>query len=161
VAIVKANYLRGGAPGTAARVRGAAGYYTWRPADGLERGAGRTWYAAAEHDGAVRELDPRAARAEIVSGAEGAAYTYRLVLSTREAELAPADYAAVLDRHFDTWYFTLHHEEEHPHAHAIAFADARLDVDDLRDLREQLAERELGRERALELGRGDEPALGY
>jgi len=138
VAIVKANYLRSGG---GSRIGRSVDYYGWREGTEVER----TWHAA---DG--RELDQDAAKDEIAGKAEEAPYTYRVVLSTREAELDADDYAAVLDERFDDWYFTTHLEGDHPHAHAVAFRDERLDRDDLADLRERLGELERAHEQALE-----------
>ena len=138
MAIVKANYVRGAGGG---RVGRAVDYYGWREGADVDR----VWHAS---DG--RELDQDAAKGEIEERAEEAPYTYRVVLSTREAELDADDYGQVLDEHFDDWYFTTHHEGEHPHAHAVAFSDERIDRDDLAGLRERLGELELEHEQGLE-----------
>ena len=90
--------------GPAGNLRRGLRYYTFREEPAHPRGRPRVWHA---DDG--RALDYAAARAEIPAGAREAPYTYRLVLSTKEAPLTPADYAAVLDRGgFDRWYFTQH-----------------------------------------------------
>jgi hypothetical protein len=78
------------------------------------------------------------------------------VLSTKDAPLTPADYAAVLDRGgFDRWYFTPHHGGDHPHAHGVAFAARPRRRDELNAVRAALGDRERARER--ELTRGHDP----
>jgi hypothetical protein len=123
-------------------------YYTWREEPAHPLGRPRTWHAAGG-----RELDYPAARAEIPAAAEDAPYTYRLVLSTRDAPLTPADYGAVLDRAFGRWYFTAHHGGEHPHAHGIAFAARPLRVQELTALRAALGAHEREREQHLQAAR--------
>ena len=59
-------------------------------------------------------------------------------------------YASVLSDHFDQFYVTEHHAGSHPHAHAIAFSDRRLDADQLGDMREHLQQLEAERERELD-----------
>ena len=121
-------------------------YYTWREEPAHPLGRPRAWHA---HDG--RELDYPAARAEIPAAAREAPYTYRLVLSTKDAALTPADYGDVLGRGFDRWYFTAHHGGDHPHAHGIAFAPRPLRAQELTALRAALGDRE--RERGLQAAR--------
>jgi len=87
---------------------------------------------------------------EVTDRAHEAGYTYRVMLSTRDVELDTDDYARVLSGQFGEWYLTTHHAGAHPHAHAIAFSDHRLNVRDLREMRAELADLELTRERALE-----------
>jgi hypothetical protein len=144
VAYFHARYTPRG-PGPTRNVRRGVAYYTWREEGAHPRGRPRVWHA---HDG--RELDYAAARAEIPAGARDAPYTYRLVLSTRDAPLTPEDYAAALRRGgFDRWYFTRHHGGVHPHAHAVAFAARPRRRDELNAVRAALGDRE--RERAQQL----------
>ena len=129
--------------GPAGNLRRGLRYYTWREEDAHPHGRPRVWHA---HDG--RELDYAAAKAEIPAGAQEAPYTYRLVLSTKDAPLTPEDYAAVLDRGgFDRWYFTQHHGGDHPHAHGVAFAARLRGRDELNAVRAALGDRERARER--------------
>ncbi len=138
MAIVKANYR------PRARVAGigrSVAYYTWREHAGVPA----AWYSS---DG--RELSYETARREVTEQAHEASYTYRIVLSTRDTPLEAEDYAQILDAQFNRWYLATHHAGEHPHAHAIAFSDHRLDVGHLTAMREQLRELEIDRERELE-----------
>jgi hypothetical protein len=137
MAIVKANYQP---RGEASRLHRSVAYYTWR--EGPDQP--RRWY---DRDG--RELAYDAAVAEVTHEAARAAYTYRLVLSTKETTLGPDSYGEVLGERFDRWYLTTHHGGDHPHAHAIAFSDHRLDVPELAAMRQHLRELELDREHEL------------
>jgi hypothetical protein len=129
--------------GPAGNLRRGLRYYTFREEPAHPRGRPRVWHS---DDG--RALDYTAAKAEIPAGAQEALYTYRLVLSTKDAPLTPADYAAVLDRGgFDRWYFTAHHGGDHPHAHGVAFATRRRGRDELNAVRAALGTRERARER--------------
>jgi hypothetical protein len=132
--------------GPAGNLRRGLRYYTFREEAAHPRGRPRVWHA---DDG--RALDYAAARAEIPAGAREAPYTYRLVLSTKDAALTPDDYGDVLGRGFDRWYFTAHHGGDHPHAHGIAFAPRPLRVQELTALRAALGDRE--RERELQAAR--------
>lgn len=138
MAIVKANYKPRARVG---RIGRSVTYYTWRE----DPGRPASWRAA---NG--RTLEYETVWREVTDQAHESPYTYRILLSTRDVELADDDYARILDRHFADWYFTTHFAGEHPHAHAIAFSDHRLNVSELREMREELAERELTRERAWE-----------
>jgi hypothetical protein len=138
VAIVKANYRNRASVG---RIGRSVTYYTWRE----DRYHPGRWQAS---DG--RPLEYEQVWREVTDRAHEAGYTYRVMLSTRDVELDADDYARVLDGQFADWYLTAHHAGDHPHAHAIAFSDHRLGVRDLQEMRAELAELELGRERALE-----------
>jgi hypothetical protein len=128
----------------AARLGRRVAYYSWREGEDRPRQHPRVWHA---HGG--RELDYAAARAEIAAAAQATPLTYRVVLSPGDTEgLLPEDYAAVLDRHFDRWYVVAHHFGDHPHAHALAPANRRLDRAALADLRTALGARTRERERA-------------
>jgi len=135
MAIVKANYRPRGKTGQMGR---ALAYYTFRQ----DRAHPEAWYSGDE-----RTLSYAEARAEIGEQIEAVPYTYRVVLSTREAALDVADYREVLQEHFGAYYFAEHHNGDHPHAHAVAFSDRRLDAGALRSMREALGERERERER--------------
>jgi hypothetical protein len=138
MAIVKANYRPRANVG---RIGRSVTYYTWR--EDPEHPA--PWQAA---NG--RTLDYNTVWHEVTDQAHESPYTYRILLSTRDVALADDDYGRVLDRHFAEWYVTTHFAGDHPHAHAIAFSDHRLNVGELREMRAELAERELARERDLE-----------
>lgn len=140
MAILKANYLPQARTGGIGR---SVAYYTWR--EGTDQQP-RTW-----HDQDGHELGYDAAKEVIAEHASDASYTYRIVLSTRDAQLDPEHYAAVLNEHFDDFYLTTHHAGDHPHAHAIAFSDHRVGVDELGAMREHLHELEIEREHQLEL----------
>ncbi|GAC1646604.1 MAG: hypothetical protein NVS4B2_35840 [Chloroflexota bacterium] len=105
--------------------------------------------AAALESGVTARLAGATLR-EVMAQARGAIYTYRIVLSTRDAPLKNADYREALGGRFDRWYITQHHEGEHPHAHVIAFTNQRLNTTDLRGMREELLVRERDREREWE-----------
>ena len=140
MAILRANYQPKSRAGGIGR---SVAYYTWR--EGADQP--RTW-----HDQDGRELGYDAVKEEVTEHASESAYTYRVVLSTRDATLDHADYAEVLGEQFDCWYVTTHHAGSHPHAHAIAFTDELLDVDEVRRMREHLHDLELEAERQLDRG---------
>jgi len=140
MAIVKANYVPQAQSG---RIGRSVAYYTWR--EGADQQP-RPW-----HDQDGRELHYDAAKVEVGEHASEASFTYRIVLSTRDAQLDHEQYAAVLNDHFDDFYLTTHHAGEHPHAHAIAFSDHRLSAGELGEMREHLQELEIEREQQLEL----------
>jgi hypothetical protein len=138
--VVVAKYTPRARAGTVGR---RVAYYTWRDGEDRPRERPRVWHA---HDG--RRLDYAAARAEITAAARDAPLTYRLVLSPGAAAgLPPADYGAVLGRHFERWYVVAHHFGAHPHAHALAPSRRRLEAGELADLRAALGERARERER--------------
>jgi hypothetical protein len=139
MSIVKANYLSQAQSG---RIGRSVAYYTWR--EGADQQP-RTW-----HDQDGRLLPYEAAKHEVAEHASEASYTYRIVLSTRDATLEPEHYAAVLNEHFDEFFLTTHHAGSHPHAHVIAFSDHRLGADELGEMRGHLHELEIGREHQLE-----------
>jgi hypothetical protein len=140
MAILKAHYLP---QAQSERISRSVDYYTWR--EGADDQP-RTW-----HDQDGRELGYDAAKEEVAEHASEASYTYRIVLSTRDAQLDPEHYAAVLKEQFDDFYLTAHHAGDHPHAHAIAFSDHRLNAGELGEMREHLHEFEIKREQQLEL----------
>jgi hypothetical protein len=148
MAILKANYLPKSQSG---RISRSVAYYTWR--EGTDQQP-RSWR---DQDG--RELGYNAAKEEVVEQASEASYTYRIVLSTRDATLDRDEYALILDRHVDRFYLTTHHAGDHPHAHAIAFSDSRLGTGDLAEMRHQLRELELDHERQLEFDAANEQSL--
>jgi hypothetical protein len=115
MAILKANYLPQAQTG---RIGRSVAYYTWR--EGTDQQP-RSW-----HDQDGRELNYDAAKEEVTEHASEASFTYRIVLSTRDAQLDHEQYAAVFNEHFDDFYLTTHHAGSHPHAPAIAFGDHRL-----------------------------------
>lgn len=138
MAIVKANYKPRARVG---RIGRSVTYYTRRQ----DPDRPNAWRAA---DGQVLDYDQ--VWHQVTDRAHEASYTYRIMLSTRDVELDVDDYARVLDGQFAEWYLTTHHQGDHPHAHAIAFSDHRLGVLDLCEMRHELAELELARERALD-----------
>jgi len=145
MAILKANYLPQAQTG---RIGRSVAYYTWR--EGTDQPP-RAW-----HDQDGHELGYDAAKEAVAEHAAEAAYTYRIVLSTRDAPLDAEQYAAVLGEHFDHYFLTAHHAGSHPHAHAIAFSDRRLGTDELSQMREHLHEFELAREHQLAVELDDE-----
>lgn len=147
MAIVKANFRTREKATKASGVARSVAYYTFRGRSEQPR----TWES---DDG--RELRYNATRREVMAQAREATYTYRIVLSTRDAPLENADYRAVLGERFDRWYITQHHEGEHPHAHVIAFTNQRLNTADLRGMRQELLAREQDRSRSWEREQGRE-----
>ncbi|MBA3946595.1 MAG: hypothetical protein H0X37_18775 [Herpetosiphonaceae bacterium] len=136
MAIVKASYQT--------RSKGTKGvmdsyrYYSYREGPDL---AQRQWY---DRDG--RALDFDEAKEEIRERAEHYGYTYRVILSTEQARLAPDDYRAVLGQQFPEYYLIEHANTEHPHAHVMAFNKKTVPRDELEAMRERLGEREQVRE---------------
>src|SRR3712207_2209631 len=120
MAIVKANYItRGKTAAKAAKAaRQAAQYYTFR--DGPDR-AGRIWHADDR-----RTLLHADVSAAVTAGAQAYAYTYRVVLSTRAADIGAAGYHQILTGHFEHYYFVEHHNTDYPHAHVIGFRRQRV-----------------------------------
>lgn len=70
----------------------------------------------------------------VVNWAEGSAvnhpYCYRLVLSLKEGDLRPEDFAAALQKDsqnlFPDFRLVVHQDTEHTHAHVLAFRDKTL-----------------------------------
>ena len=145
MAIVKANFRTSSQATKAGGIARSVAYYTFR---------GRPEQARIWETDDGRELRYNATRREVMAQAREATYTYRIVLSTRDAPLDQGDYRDALGSRFDHWYMTQHHEGEHPHAHVIAFTNQRLGVADLRGIRQELLVRE--REREQERARGRE-----
>ena len=116
MAIIRANYLAQG-PKTAAAAKRAVRYYTYR--DGPDRSA-RQWYDA---DGQAVPLRRRC-RPPWRSTRRRYAYTYRVVVSTKDADLGVDGYRQVLARQFDHYYLIAHHNTPYPHAHVIGFRTA-------------------------------------
>ena len=89
--------------------------------DQLPRGE---WYSSA---GAEKH-------GHVVNWAEGSAvnhpYCYRLVLSLKEGDLRPEDFAAALQKDsqnlFPDFRLVVHQDTEHTHAHVLAFRDKTL-----------------------------------
>jgi hypothetical protein len=139
MAIIKASYQT--------RAKGTKGvmdshrYYSYREGPDL---AERQWY---DRDG--RALDFDQAREEIRERAQHYGYTYRITLSTAEAELSPDDYRTVLGEQFPEYYLIEHANTEHPHAHVMAFGKQTVKRDELASMRERLSEREQVREQEL------------
>lgn len=139
MAITSGNYVcrKKGAKGAMLR---AAKYYTFRDGPDLRS---RQWYsrdAALSYD----EL-----RQEVAEHAQTYGYSYRLVLSTKEARVSIDDYRATLGERFDHYYLIEHDNTDHPHAHVIGFTKKMLKGQEFSAMRERLAEREC----AAELGR--------
>jgi len=140
MAIVKASYQT--------RSKGTKGvmdsyrYYSYREGPDL---AQRQWY---DRDG--RALDFAQAKEEIRERAQHYGYTYRVILSTEQARLAPDAYRAVLADQFPEYYLIEHANTEHPHAHVVAFGKKTVPRDALEAMRQRLSERE--QERAQEQG---------
>lgn len=139
MAIVKANYIRQSKRSWQA-VKRSLKYYTFRPGPDL---AERRWYG---QDGSgMSYYDARDALHDQVTRHR---YTYRIVLSTKDAPLTPDEYRDVLGDQFDGYVFVSHDNTDYPHAHVLACRDKKLSRKELTALRAQLAERE--RARALE-----------
>jgi hypothetical protein len=136
MAIIKASYQT--------RAKGTKGvmdshrYYSYREGPDL---AQRQWY---DRDG--RALDFDTAREEMRERAEHYGYTYRITLSTAEADLSPDDYRTVLGEQFPEYYLIEHANTEHPHAHVVAFGKQTVKRDELASMRVRLSEREQIRE---------------
>ena len=108
----------------------AANYYTHR--EGEDKGD-RTWRTA---DGqAVEYLE---ARERIREGARTHGYSYRMVLSTKEADIGAEGYREVLGDRFKHYLFIEHHNTDFPHAHVIAWTSKVLSRAELGAMREQL-----------------------
>jgi len=139
MAIIKASYQT--------RAKGTKGvmdshrYYSYREGPDL---AQRQWY---DRDG--RALDFDQAKEEMRERAEHYGYTYRITLSTAEAELSPDDYRTVLGEQFPEYYLIEHANTEHPHAHVVAFGKQTVKRDELASMRERLSKRELVRGQEL------------
>ncbi len=151
MAIVKASYsMRGrNARNAARRASRAAYYYTYR--DGPDRD-GRVWYTSDGRSGPYDRF-----KREIYAQAQTHAYTYRLLLSTTAADVGPADYQAVLEDHFDQYYFVEHHNTAYPHAHVIGYTATKLSKADLNAMRAQV--KTLEQARAQERTLQADPAL--
>lgn len=145
MAVVKVNYLKGKkAPGGAAA---AGDYYTHR--DGPDRSQ-RIWF---EPSGARIEKW-RDIRAEIRDEAREHKYTYRIVLSQEQGRFEPEHYREVVQAAgLENSYLVVHENTEHPHAHAIAFTDKRINRKDLAAMRGRMSELE------QELGKSAEAGL--
>jgi hypothetical protein len=136
MAIVKASYQtrsKGSKP-----VLDSFRYYSYREGADL---AQRRWY---DRDG--RALDFDVAKAEIRERASTYGYTYRIVLSTKDAELGPDEYRQVLAEQFPEYYLVEHRNTEYPHAHVLAFSKTQMKKDELFAMRGRLLEREQARE---------------
>ena len=79
---------------------------------------------------------------ELATGAKDYPYTYRLVLSTRNADIGAGGYHMVLAGHFERYYFVEHHNTDYPHAHVIGFRTERVKKAELQVLRGTLLELE-------------------
>jgi hypothetical protein len=125
-----------------------AKYYTYR--DGPDRGQ-RTWHTSDGHD--QRPYDE--IKAAIHADAQTYGYTYRIVLSTKDAELTPAEYRQVLGDRFERYYFIEHHNTDYPHAHVIAFRKQLVKQGELQEMRGNVLELEQARvqERQAQPGR--------
>ncbi len=139
MAIIKANYTRRGrTPSTTAKqISHAAHYYTYR--DGPDRDR-RVWYAK---DGRSGSYD--AFKSEIYAHAKTHRYSYRVVLSTSEADIGPAGYHAVVGDRFTQYYFVEHHNTAYPHAHVIGYRATKLSRTDLNTMRAQVKDLEQAR----------------
>ena len=143
MAVVKANYSRGGTKAVKTILK-AAKYYTFREGPDL---AQRVWHIS---DG--RAVLYNAVHAELAAGAKDARYTYRVVLSTRDADIGAEGYHQILAGHFAHYYFIEHHNTDYPHAHVIGFRGQRVKKGELQALRGKLLE--------LEQTRAQQQALG-
>jgi hypothetical protein len=133
--VVKANYVRLGSGGRAARA--SATYYGHRP----DRDGGRGYRPAFDSDRDGLEKDEVYGRA---ASAAGGGYAYRIVLSpghemdaeeirgwTREVM-----YAA--EREGAEWFGFVHDDHtDHAHAHVVAFTGSKLGREDLAEMREE------------------------
>ena len=156
MAIVKASFLRR-SQGTATpkAITRAATYYTFR--DGPDR-AERQWHTS---DG--RTTSYEAIADELRAHARSHAYSYRVVVSTKEAALGPQDYHQALRDRFATYYFIQHGNTAFPHAHVIGFRDQRLSRTDLQAMQGHVAALEHAQQRrdqgrAVSRGRANRPA---
>jgi hypothetical protein len=138
---MQANYSRGGTKAVKTILK-AAKYYTFREGPDL---AQRVWHTS---DGRVALYNE--VQAELAAGAKASAYTYRVVLSTKDVDLGPAGYHQVLAGHFERYSFIEHHNTEFPHAHVIGFRTERVKKAELQAL--------LGTLMALEQARAQQQA---
>lgn len=138
MAIANGNYVcrKKGAKGAMLK---AAKYYTFREGPDLRS---RQWYSKDDRALSYDEL-----RQEVAEHAQTFGYSYRIVLSTKEARVSIDDYRATLGERFDHFYLIEHDNTDHPHAHVIAFTKKLLKGQEFGAMRERLAERE----RAAEL----------
>jgi hypothetical protein len=146
VAIIRANYLAQG-PKAATAAKRAVRYYTYR--DGPDRSA-RQWYDA---DGQAMPYE--SVQAAVAEHAASYAYTYRMVVSTKDADLGVEGYRQVLARQFDHFFLITHHNTPYPHAHVIGFRTARASRDELHALRARTDARTAGRPQTRTAGRPD------
>jgi len=133
MAIIKANYRARGTKtggGTVKAMGRAAKYYTYREGADV---AERAWQTA---DGRAVEYDE--ARELIRDGARTHGYSYRIVLSTKEADIGAEGYHAVLGDRFKDYLFVEHHNTDFPHAHVIAWTSKVLSRAELGAMRGQL-----------------------
>ena len=153
MAVVKMNYLTRGTKALQT-LRQAARYYTFR--NGPDQAA-RLWHTS---DGRVTGYST--VQAEITAAMQASAYTYRIVISAKDADLTAAGYHVVLAGQFDRYYLIEHHNTAMPHAHVIGFRKelvSKAEVQAIR-VRAQRVERARAQEqhvlRAQLSGRGGE-----
>lgn len=138
MAIVKANY-QPRADGKAAKAATrAARYYTFR--EGPDR-ADRRWQVS---DGRT-DLQYDDVKSDIWKDAKTYGYMYRVVLSTKDADIGAAGYQEVLKERFERWYFVEHHNTDFPHAHVVGFRKALFKKAELVAMRAQVLELEQAR----------------
>ena len=144
MAIVKASYIRRGRTGqqAAKKTRQAAKYYTFR--SGPDR-LTRIWHTSDRRTGTYADLS-----AEMAASATAYAYTYRVVLSTKEADITADGYHQVLAGRFECYYFIEHHLTAFPHAHVIGFRSARIKKAELQALRGRVQALEQAQARQLQ-----------
>lgn len=137
MAIANGNYVCR-AKGAKGAMLKAAKYYTYREGPDLRS---RQWYS---QDGALSYDELTEC---VKEHAQAYGYSYRIVLSTKEARVSIDDYRDTLGDRFGEYYLIEHDNTDHPHAHVIAFTKKMLKGQEFTAMRERLAERE----RAAEL----------
>ncbi len=151
MAVVKLNYLTRGMKAVQT-IGQAAKYYTFRNGPDL---AARVWYA---NDGRVTLYN--AVQAEIAAGAQAYAYSYRVVISAKDADLTAAGYHAVLAGQFERYYFIEHHNTAVPHAHVIGFRKELVSKAELHAMRAQARKLERARAQEQQVLRAQSPDRG-
>src|SRR5687768_10815260 len=90
-----------------------------------------------------------AVHAAVAEHAACSAYTYRLVVSTKDADVGVDGYRQALTRQFDRFYLIPHHHTAYPHAHVIGFRTQRASKDELTALRTRVLTLEQAAARTL------------
>jgi hypothetical protein len=131
MAIANGNYVCR-AKGAKGAMLKAAKYYTFH--EGPDQRS-RQWYSK---DVAL-SYDELAERVKEHTQSYG--YSYRIVLSTKDARVSIDDYRATLGDRFAEYYLIEHDNTDHPHAHVIVFTKKKLKGQEFVQMCARLAER--------------------